>query len=323
MAVTMAEVAHRAGVGIGTVSRVVNNSASVREETRQRVLATINELGYRQTRIAHALIHKGAYAPTVGLLSPLFTLQSHQLLIQGVHQVAASRGYHLLLLSPPPGADLAVALERAIRQFHVDGMMLLAEMGSSSEPIRKIIGPMMPVVCANRLMAEIPSVYADNHAGGRLAGEYLWQRGCRRPAMIALPKYPARRLGFVEFFRQHGVDTQECHTAEITEFSEHEGGDLTDVLLRAQPDGFFFASDVLAVGGLNRLRTAGQTVPVVGYDNLDFAGPMGLTTIDHQYENIGRISFELLVQQIEGHRSIDPARTANRVLTPQLVVRQT
>ncbi|MDD4891770.1 MAG: substrate-binding domain-containing protein, partial [Phycisphaerae bacterium] len=262
---------------------------------------------------------------TVGILSPLFTLPSHQIIMQGAHRVATSRGYHLLLTSPPPGADLAVALERAIRQFHVDGMLLIAELAHSSAPVRQMIGPLMPAVCADRSFPDVPSVYADNYRGGQLAAEHLWERGCRRPAVLALPKYPARRTAFTEFYREHGINDIDKRCVEITEFSEREGHDLTDHLLRLEPDGFFYGSDLLAIGGLHRLRTLGKTMPVIGYDNLCFAGPMGLTTVDQQYENMGRISFEMLVQQIEGHRSFypDPSQIDNRVLTPQVIVRET
>ncbi len=323
MAVTMAEVARRANVGIGTVSRVVNNSSRVRDPTRQRVIEAINELGYRQNRVARTLLQKGGYAPTIGILSPLFTLPSHQLLLTGAHHAAAASGYHLLLTSPPPGADLATALERAIRQFHVDGMLLMADLAPGSVPVRELIGPLMPAVCLDRSLPDVTSVLADNARGGLLAAEHLWQRGCRRPAVIALPKYPTRRNSFVEFFRQRGDRDVDGRVLEISEFTEKEGHDLTEQLLAREPDGLFYCSDLLAVGGLHKLRSAGRSVPVIGYDNLGFAGPMGLTTVDHQYELMGKIGFEMLAQQVAGHRPVSPAHIEHRVLQPRLVVRQT
>jgi len=138
-----------------------------------------------------------------------------------------------------------------------------------------------------------------------------------------LPKHPARTAAFAEFFSERGVADIEARTVEIGEFSEKEGYELTDRLLAGNPDGFFFGSDLLAIGGLRRLREADLKLPVIGYDNLDFAEPVGLTTIDHQYLNMGRIGFEILTQQIEGHRRIDPGHVEHRTLLPQLLVRKT
>ena len=200
------------------------------------------------------------------MLSPLFTLPSHQLLMQGAHSVAAARGYHLLLTSPPPGADLADALERAIRQFHVDGMLLIADLSHGTAPVRQMIGPLMPAVVVDRSFPDIPSVYADNYRGGQLAAEHLWVRGCRRPAIVSLPKYPARRNAMLDLYRERGVTGIEELVVEITEFTEKEGYDLTDQLLAKKPDGIFYCSDLPAVGGVRGCGLSGCKIPVIGYD---------------------------------------------------------
>jgi LacI family transcriptional regulator len=319
----MADIAKHAKVGIGTVSRVINNSAGVREATRQKVLTAIKELDYRQTRVARALVQKGVFAPTIGVLSQLFSARSHQAMIVGAHRMAASRGYHLLMLSPPPGADLGAAVERAIRQFHVDGIMIVGYQPAGSLSIRQIVGPLMPVVATGRAIEGITSVYADSHRVGTLAAEHVWSRGVRRPAIIALGRYPTRSDTFMGFYRDHGVADVESRLRMTPEITEKDGYDLTNQLLSGNPDGFFYCSDTLAVGGLQRLRAGGLKLPVIGADNLNFAGPMGLTTVDLQFETMGRIGFEMLAWRIEGHRTGPESGADCNILMPQLIVRDT
>ena len=323
MTATMADIAKHAKVGIGTVSRVINNSAGVRETTRQKVLAAINELGYRQTRVARALVHKGGFAPTIGVLSPLFSAPSHQAMVVGAHRIAATRGYHLLMLSPPPGADLEAALERAIRQFHVDGLIIVGYRPTGPLAIRQIVGPLMPVVATGRPIEGITSVSADMGQGGKLAAEHLWSRGIRRPAIVSLGRYPTRSDAFMEFYRAHGVADVASRLIPAPEITEKDGFDITSQLLSANPDGFFYCADLLAVGGLQRLRSAGLKLPAIGFDNLPFAGPMGLTTIDVQFETMGRIGFEMLAWRIEGQQADPNAAAENRIILPQLIVRDT
>ena len=320
----MSDVARQARVGIGTVSRVINNSPGVREVTRKRVLAAINQLGYRQTRVARALSHRGGFAPTIGVLSPQFSVLSHQAIVVGAHRIAAVHGYHLLMFSPPPGADLETALARATRQFHVDGIMIVGYHPTGTVAIRQIVGPLMPVVAVGRPpTGVIPAVTADTKLAGTMAAEHLWSRGVRKPAIVSLRRYPQRSDAFMDFYRSHGVTDVDSRNLPTPEISEQDGYDMTLQLLSREPDGFFFCADILAVGGLRALRSAGLKLPVIGADNLNFSEWLGLTTIDLQFETMGRIGFEMLAGRIEGRPAESDAAVENHIIIPQLIVRAT
>ncbi|MDP9400127.1 MAG: LacI family transcriptional regulator, partial [Actinomycetota bacterium] len=173
---TIAEVAMSAGVGVGTVSRVLNDSPEVRPATRLRVLAAIDDLGYRPNRAARALA--GGRTRTIGVLAPFFTQPSAVERLRGVAEVLATSAHDLVLLDVASPAQRDDHVRRLLAAGPVDGLLVL------SLPLPPRVRREVPVVLVDSRAPGVAGVWVDDVRGGRLAAEHLLDLGHRRVAFV-------------------------------------------------------------------------------------------------------------------------------------------
>jgi DNA-binding LacI/PurR family transcriptional regulator len=311
---TLEEVAARAGVGRGTVSRAINGSPQVSERARRAVLQAIDELGYIPNRAARSLVTR--QTDTVALViseseERFFAEPFFAGIVRGVSTALASSPRQLVLAMAQSGEERE-RLEHYLTGQHVDGVLLLSLHGDDSLPER-LAASGMPVVLGGRpFSVEAASwVDMDNVGGGAQATSYLLNTGRTKIATITGPRdmtAGANRLrGYREALADAGVGEDERLVA-AGDFSEMSGYDAMGALLGRVPDldAVFAASDLMASGALRRLRETGRTVPgdvaVVGFDDSAISRhttPL-LTTIHQPVEQMGRSMAELLVARIEG-----------------------
>ncbi|MEV8624610.1 LacI family DNA-binding transcriptional regulator [Streptomyces sp. NPDC051079] len=330
---TLEEVAARAGVGRGTVSRVINGSPRVSEQARQAVHRAIEELGYVPNQAARALA--GSRTDAIALVIPetearLFAEPYFLDIIRGVSAELGEADKQLLLT--------LVRTERERQRFEqylaaqrVDGVLLTSV--HADDPLPDLVRELgLPVVLGGRRTADESAAYvdSDNTGAGRAAVAHLAARGRRRIATITGPldmyAAKARLDGYREGIAAAGLEPDEL-LVSTGDFTEDGGRRAMRELLARSPglDAVFAASDVMAAGARGVLREAGRRVPedvaLVGVDDSAVARLMDppLTSVRQPIEEMGRTMARMVLDRIAG-----PAEAAEpqwRVLPTTLVLR--
>jgi DNA-binding LacI/PurR family transcriptional regulator len=330
---TLEQVAARAGVGRGTVSRVINGSPRVSERTRAAVEQAIADLGYVPHRAARALAANRSDA--IALVVPevearLFAEPYFSGIIRGVSSELADTDIQLLLTLIRTPKERARFAQYAASN-RVDGVLLVSVHGDDPLP-DQLTELGVPVVMNGRRSADefVPHVDSDNIGGAQLAVEHLLGRGRTAVATITGPADmyvgQCRLDGYREALRAagHEVDASLIAPGDFTEESGHEAM-RTLLARRPDVDAVFCASDLMAIGARRALREAGRAVPadvaVVGFDDSPLARHMDppLTSVRQSMEGTGRAMTRALLAEIGNGGGLERPRL---VLPTELVRRE-
>ncbi|MCQ4084790.1 LacI family transcriptional regulator [Streptomyces sp. RB6PN25] len=338
---TLEAVAALAGVSRATVSRVVNGGAGVRAELRDKVQRAVEELGYVPNLAARTLVTRRNGAVAVVIAEPedrVFSDPFFAQQLRGISKELSAADCQLVLLLVADRKDYE-RVGRYLAGSHVDGALLFSLHGDDPLPaMTKKSG--LPTVFGGRpgwlggeTDASVLYVDSDNRGGGRLAAQYLLDRGCRRIATITGPMDQTSAMDRLDGWRDALIDAADPELVECGDFTPEGGGRAMAALLARRPDldAVFVASDLMASGALYVLREKGRRVPedvaVVGFDDVESVAQWTdppLTTIRQEIEGMGRIMARLLLRRL-GAEGSDPAAvigTQSSVITgTRLVVR--
>lgn len=327
--VTIYDVAREAGVAISTVSRVLNNSSDVSEETRQRVLQAIEKLQFRPDRTAKTLAQKKTRVLAVAVTS--FTTPFHNELLKGV-RTALENVDADLLLSDLGSKYPQQKLLNFLRRGAVDGLLLIG-LPVDEKLTLELRALHAPVVMIGYHHTDFDCFYWDDRAGARAAVEHLIRCGHRRIGMIRSHTEGSLQLeriaGYRDALEAAGISYDpELVRAGKTEkhagFSEEAGYEAMQDLLKIEPrvTAVFASSDVQAIGAWKALREAGLRVPadvaLVGYDDIKISDYIGLSSVSQNMHTVGREAMRLLVERVEGKRQDPPLEV---LVVPQLKIR--
>ena len=328
---TLEDVAARAGVSRATVSRVVNGSPQVSASVRRAVEDAIDAMGYAPNRAARSLA--GHRSETIALVVTessvrLFADPFFAGTTLGITAALAATPYQLVLMMTESDTDRD-RVARHILRGGADGALLLS--ARTDEPLAgRLAAAGLPCVVAGRPPAGTPVgfVDADNEGGARRAVAHLLAAGRRRVGTVAGPAdmVPGtdRRAGWTKALLDAGEEAPDSLVVE-GDFTRQGGAAATRTLLGRHPDldGLFVGSDLMALGALDVLRSAGRQVPddvaVVGFDDSELARSTDppLTTVRQPIEELGREMVRLLLAQVD-----DDAPPEGVVLRTELVVRR-
>jgi LacI family transcriptional regulator, galactose operon repressor len=320
---TIRDVAARAGVSHQTVSRVMNDSPRVTAATRERVLASIEELGFVPSPLARGLLSNKTRS--LGVVAEDISDHFFARMAAGAEAEARRRGYYLMIGSVEPGDDEAGYL-RLMLERRVEGLIV----ARPSVPLSaEALTAGVPVVAVGvGAQTDVPVVDVDNRRGGYDATKHLLERGHRRIATIvgpgSWPSAAARLDGYRRALQEAGAEEL---VEQAADWGLEDGLAAASRLLERNA-GFtalFAHSDLIALGAIRRLREAGLRVPddvsVVGYDDLpvaDYVEP-ALTTVHQPMREVGEVAAGLLLDQLAGGA---PPPAATHLLPARLVVRQ-
>jgi LacI family transcriptional regulator len=323
---TIARVAQEAGVGVGTVSRVINGSTAVSEETRRRVLEVVQELGYQPNATARALSTGRTRA--VGVIAPFFTRPSVIERLRGVGPLLASSSYQLILVDVESPHQREAAFRSLIGR--VDGLLSVT-IAPGPADLERLAAAGVPVVLIDHEHDRLPSVTVDDEAGGQLAVSHLLELGHRRIAFAGdtvddvhgASASSRRCAGYRRALADAGLPVDE--ELVVLRPHGHDAAAIVDELLALPepPTAVFAASDQQALAVLDAVQEHGLGVPedvsVVGFDDVELARYAGLTTVAQPLELSGARAAELLVASLDGR----DLSTATHHLPLELVVRDT
>jgi LacI family transcriptional regulator len=307
---TIARVAEEAGVGVGTVSRVLNGSPAVSDGTRRRVLQAIATLDYQPSPAARALSTGRTNA--IGVVAPFFTQPSVIERLRGVSHTLASEGYQLIL-HDVERPDLRRELFRALAaRGRIDGLLAIS-LAPTEREARRLERAGVPVVLLDRAHDELPCITIDDMEGGRMAAEHLLGLGHTRIAFLGdeeanlfgFDSSARRREGFEAALSAAGAPI-EPEWILRRPHGRRPAREAAAWLLAQEPrpTAVFATSDVQAIGVLEAAQAAGVPVPaelsVIGFDNVEAAGYTGLTTVAQPLEEIGSLGADLLLRAVSG-----------------------
>ncbi len=314
-----------------TVSRVVNESPRVSPDTRRRVEAAVEELGYVPNRLARGLIRQKT--GTLGLIvtdvaNPFFTL-----IVRGAEDVAWRSGYHVILCNTQADLERERGYLEDMLAFHVEGLLIAPASDRSRAHLRMLARNKVPFVLIDRSIPGFAAdvVQSDSVAGARRLVEHLIALGHRRIAMITESSEVStardRLQGYREALDAAGIPLQADLVAESTTIDAHSACEATLQLLDLpeRPTAIFAVNNIVAVGVVEAARERLLAIPtdlaLVCFDDVEHVSRLYpfLTVMAQPAETFGTIATQLLLDRIAGRGD---ERRRHVVLQPDFIVRK-
>lgn len=318
-AVTMREIAARAGVSVGTVSHVINGTAGVREPLRERVLAAIANLGYQPSQLGRAL--RRNQTAMLGMIIPDVTNPFFPAVVRGVEDIAYKHSYRLVLCNTDNDPAKEASYLNELCSYRPAGLLLIPAAETKLACQLKLLattGP--PVVCVDRRPTQWlgDSVVVANESGARAAARHLLELGHRRMGVISGPLHltnAVERLnGFRTALQEAGIVLASEYVQEAR-FDRQSGYQAALRLLRMlpRPTAIFACNDLMALGVLVAARELNlrcpQDLSIVGFDSFEFDEftEPSLTSVYQPGYQLGAAAANLLMERIQG--STAPAQS--------------
>ncbi len=313
---TIKDVAKQANVSIATVSRVLNNVGGYSEETKNRVLRIIDEIGYQPNAVARGLIKKRTQ--TIGVLVPDISSMLSSEILSGVESVAHKENSSVIICRTEANGIRTMRYLQLLNEKRIDGIIFVSEY-LTAEYYNEVKKMNIPIVLVSTECFEhkIPYVKVDDRQAAFRATEYLIENGHKQISMISGPKADPiagrpRIEGFLEALRHYSI--YENYRIELADgFSFLDGVNAFHKLIKRDPavSAIFAASDEMAVGAISAAYNMGLNVPkdisIIGYDNTKVSEMCipPLTTVSQPLFQMGEVACEMLFQILEHNDSAE------------------
>jgi DNA-binding LacI/PurR family transcriptional regulator len=307
--VNIAQVAATAGVSVGTVSRVLNESPNVREHTRRRVIEVMKRLNYRPSRLAESLSR--GQTRTIVILVPFLTRPSATARLAGVIGVLDREGFDTVVRNVETPGQRDRHLAALTTRHEADGAVVVS-LRLSREQLTALRDSSVPLAMVDTEAPGVPCTVVDDIRGGALATEHLISLGHRRigfvgdsPDDLGFVSTRRRLLGYRRTLSRHRLD----YDRTIVRLGRHSASVAATMALElldlpAPPTAIFAGSDTQALGVLAAAEKSGHSVPgdlsVIGYDDIESAAQLGLSTVHQPLAESGARGASRLCALIRG-----------------------
>lgn len=300
------EVAKIAGVSPSTVSRVMNGTAKVDEEKQQRVLAAIEQTGFKPNELARALFKKSS--KMIGVIVPNIENPFFNEMAKAIEEEVFRGGYKMLLCNSNDDGEKELANIEMLSQMKADGIVIMTNCDSTGKAIANCE---IPVVVVDRKVSgggEIAYIESNHYEGGRIAMNHLLQCGCKNIVCMRAPQELSsgrkRYQGYQDVCKQYGIKEQfvDC------KYSYDSGIEATKKILKEYPeaDGIIACNDMVAAAVYKILHNEGLRVPediqIIGFDNIVFSRLFTpeLTTIEQPITDMGTLAARIIIEYVQG-----------------------
>jgi LacI family transcriptional regulator len=325
--VTIVEVAEKAGVSFGTVSRVINNDVHVKKETRERVLKVMETLGYVANRQARSLA--GGKSNIIGVLVPDLGTGYIEEIIRGIDAELSLSDLDLILYTTHRTASKEANYVANLAKGMVDGLLLVLPR-NPADYIGTLTNRNFPFILIDHQGTgrTCPAVGATNWQGAYRATEYLIKMGHNRIGFITgsmdLGCSMDRLEGYLSALRtHHATDAPELIYEGAFFQPDGYAGASALLDLPNPPTAIFASNDIMAMGAMDAVRSRGLRIPddvsIVGFDDIPQAAVVrpALTTVNQPLEKMGRVATQMLLDLLR-----QPDKEASRIELPtELVIR--
>lgn len=310
MTASIKDIASRANVSISTVSRIINNSKYVAPELVERVNSIIEETGYTPDQIARSMVTKKT--KLIGVIIPDISQRFYSTLLSGIEEVTSTYDYNILICNINENLEKEYKYLNILKSMRADGIIIMHE--KFSPKVENFLSTVkVPIVLSSVKSRNLNalSVNIDDCKASYDAVEHLIKLGHKKIAMIGgdmedITTGKNRFAGYRQVLQDHGVEYNKAYF-RIGNFRIDDGYKAMEGILKApvRPTAVFVVSDEMAIGAVNCITDKGLTVPgdisVIGFDDIDLASVVKpkLTTVHQPIKEIGRMSAELLINQLE------------------------
>jgi DNA-binding LacI/PurR family transcriptional regulator len=307
--VNIAQVAATAGVSVGTVSRVLNESPNVREHTRRRVIEVMKRLNYRPSRLAESLSR--GQTRTIVILVPFLTRPSATARLAGVIGVLDREGFDTVVRNVETPGQRDRHLAALTTRHEADGAVVVS-LRLSREQLAALRDSSVPLAMVDTEAPGVPCTVVDDIRGGALATEHLISLGHRRigfvgdsPDDLGFVSTRRRLLGYRRTLSRHRLDYDQA----IVRLGRHSASVAATLALEllglpSPPTAIFAGSDTQALGVLAAAEKSGHSVPgdlsVIGFDDIESAAQLGLSTVHQPLAESGARGASRLCALIRG-----------------------
>lgn len=327
---SLTDVARKAKVNISTVSRVLNGTGKIGEDTRGRVLKVMRELGYKPNRVARRLRTQEGTSHLLGLVIPNIQNTFFADLARGVEDVAYRNNFAVLLCNYDEDESKERFYLDVMQAESVDGI-ILPPIHEHDPAVLQVVRNGVPVVCVDRSLSSgtLDKVEVDNHVGAFKAVEHIIAQGHRRIGLIGGPADSStgreRLRGYKDAHVAAGLPVK-TELVRFGDFKQMSGHTLAHELLSLgePPSALFVCNGLMMIGALEAIAARGLRIPkqvaIVGYDELPLASVFNppLTVVKQPAYEVGKCAAELLLKRLQ-----DPKHPPTSLkLLPELIVRK-
>ena len=331
MAVTLNDVAERAGVSVSTVSRVLNRKATkhrISPGTEEAILRAAEDLNYKANHLARGL--RLSKTNTIGLIAPDISNPFFAYVIKRVQNIAYGLGYSLIVCNSDESLEQEIEQVNLLYRKRVDGLIAMP-VGQRYDHFEEWLDRDGPLVLLDRCFdaLHVDSVVVDNYRGAYEATEHLIAFGHERIAFVqGLPgtyTNTARLQGYRDALTAHGIRVDETLVVG-GDFRQERGYIETKLLLGLDPapTAIFATGDLITLGALQAIYEEGLDIPndisLMSFDDFDFASFLKcpLTAVQQPKEAMGEMAVKLLVERLD-----NGSKERRRImLKPKLIVRE-
>ena len=326
----MRDVAEKAGVSIKTVSRVVNKQGEISEETRRRVLQTIEALGYRPSLVARALVTQ--HSCTIGLVMADISNPFFPEVARGVLDRAQQAEYNVFLCNTGGNLQQELQTLESLADHGVDGIIIIPSY-DSAQNLRTFVKTFQPLVLVNYQFEHpgVSQIIVNNEQGAKLAVDYLVDKGHQKIGMLSGVQNPSsnrvrRILGYRQAMKHHGLAIADDWIVPTRDSTVECGHESTHRLLSKHPEitAVFAYNDLLAIGALKACQELGRDVPddcaIIGFDDTHLATIVNptLTSVRVDKYNLGYQAMNQLLTMLQ-----TPSESSSPIhLDVELTIRQ-
>jgi LacI family transcriptional regulator len=326
---TIYDVAKKAGVAISTVSRVLNESPYVSDETKSKVVAAIKELDFRPQVNARLLAKQQPQIIAVAV--PTFTTPFFNEVLKGVKDEIRNLDLDFIIYntgSDDPEGHFISFIDRG-----VPDALIMFSIEITDEVYKGIKDLSIPIILVGSDHEEFDSISWNNYRGGFIAAEHLISQDYKKIGMIRSHRSSAiadqREKGFKDALKKYKIPFDDDYivtgiTTKHAGFSEEAGYEAVNILHKRNrmPEAIFCSNDAQAMGAAYALNELGLDVPgdvaIMGYDNIKASKYFNLTTIDQKMYDVGVNAIKLLSKRIKNRDE----RLQRSVVEPELIIRK-
>jgi DNA-binding LacI/PurR family transcriptional regulator len=325
MAVTIHDVARETGVSIRTVSRVINNRGRVSAATRQRVLAVIEELGYRPNGLARGLV--SGKTLSVGLIVPQITDPFFPEVVLGVERVAHKHQHSVFLCNTSEDPQLELYYLDALASKQVDGIILCGTRLTTTQ-LSEVAACHRVVILTSRKPRNVATVTIQAGAGMYELTSHLISLGHQTIGYIGRQEVEGneRADGYFQALSKNGIKADRSWCVMAPKVSIEAGSQMTRQILEQIPEmtAILCYDDQMAIGAIQACGELGCRVPqdiaVAGFDDISLASLVtpALTTMSVPRYRLGEMLMELLLRVM----AMDGVHEEHLYVRPELIIRE-
>ena len=325
MASTIYDIANKAGVSIATVSRVFNQRTNVSARTRDKVMAIADEMGYHPQANAQGLASRKTN--TITAVVPVISNYFFMEVLGGIQDKLNSYDYELTIFNISPSKDTFSQVEHVLKRRASEGCLFIS-IHLQHEEWQQLQRYNIPITLIDEYFEGFDSVSVDNSQGAYRATSYLLKSGNKRVAMLSALATSKPIQSRLEGFKKAYKDANASYSDSLVVagdstyrdgFTERGGYEAMVKILTMAPDidACFCASDIQAVGALKAMQDIGKEIPLIGYDDIELAEYIGLSTIRQPMRDMGFFATQNLIERLENPKKA----ISQTIYTPELILR--